>query len=290
LTGQASFVTAVVVQPGEVLVVPVERLRELVLEDVALSDVLLRAYRQRRSVLIEGGVGSRILGSCYSPDMRRLRELAARNRLPHRFVDLDQDAGAESLVRQLGVTPGETPVVVWRQRWRVACSVFPLTDAQAILGPEATSPGHLGGDGGCTDLRLTRHRCGSRGGLNGWMFVGQGEGIGPQASMTSARAAVEWNPSRSHRPRCGTGRPDGAGPSRRPPTQPGDRRGVHPGRQPGQQLIEVPGQMSARTREGDRLDHDTVGRAGQPPQHGADLDLPQPRSRCRHRDATGRVS
>jgi hypothetical protein len=34
--------------------------------------------------------------------------------------------------------------------------------------------------------------------------------------------------------------------------------------------------MSRPDGEGDRLDHDTVGRAGQPPQHGADLDLPQP--------------
>jgi thioredoxin reductase (NADPH) len=113
LTGQAAFVTAVVVEAGEVLVVPVERLRELVLEDVALSDVILRAYLERRSILIEGGVGFRILGSCYSPDTRRLREFAARNRLPHRFVDLDQDAGAESLLRELGISPGETPVVVW---------------------------------------------------------------------------------------------------------------------------------------------------------------------------------
>lgn len=113
LTGQAAFVTAVVVEPGEVLVVPVERLCELVLEDVALSDLILRAYLERRSILIEGGVGLRILGSCFSSDTRRLREFAARNRLPHRFIDLDQDAGAESLLRELGVPPEETPVVIW---------------------------------------------------------------------------------------------------------------------------------------------------------------------------------
>ena len=64
--------------------------------------------------MIEVGVGFRILGSCYSPDTRRLREFAARNRLPHRFIDLDQDAGAESLLRQLGIAPDETPVVIWR--------------------------------------------------------------------------------------------------------------------------------------------------------------------------------
>jgi thioredoxin reductase (NADPH) len=114
LTGQGAFVTAVVVEAGEVLVVPVERLRGLVLEDTALGDLILRAYLQRRAILIEVGVGFRILGSCYSQDTRRLREFAARNRLPHRFIDLDKDENAESLLRQLGVTAEETPVVIWR--------------------------------------------------------------------------------------------------------------------------------------------------------------------------------
>jgi len=115
LTGQAAFVTAVVVEPGEVLVVPVARLRELVLQDTALSDLILRAFFLRRSILIEVGAGFRILGSCYSPDTRRLREFASRNRLPHRFVDLDQDADAEALLCLLGVSPEETPVVIWRK-------------------------------------------------------------------------------------------------------------------------------------------------------------------------------
>jgi thioredoxin reductase (NADPH) len=114
LTGEASFVTAVVVEPGEVLVVPVEQLRELVLEDTGLGDLILRAYLLRRSILIEVGVGFRIIGSCYSEDTRRLREFAARNRLPHRFIDLDYDASAERLLRELGLGPASTPVVIWR--------------------------------------------------------------------------------------------------------------------------------------------------------------------------------
>src|SRR5215207_8272711 len=44
LIGQASFFTAVVAEPGEVLVVPVERLRALVSQDPALGDLILRAY------------------------------------------------------------------------------------------------------------------------------------------------------------------------------------------------------------------------------------------------------
>lgn len=88
LIGQPAFLTAVVREPGEVVVVPVDRLRQLVVDDPTLGDLILRAYLPRRSVLIELGSGFRIVGSRHSPDTRRLREFAARNRLPRRFIDL----------------------------------------------------------------------------------------------------------------------------------------------------------------------------------------------------------
>jgi thioredoxin reductase (NADPH) len=113
LTGQVAFFTAVVAEPGEVLVVPVARLRERVAEDEALGDLILRAYLLRRELVIGLGAGLKIFGSRFSPDARRLREFVARNRLPHRWIDLEEDADAEALLRQLGVTPEETPVVIW---------------------------------------------------------------------------------------------------------------------------------------------------------------------------------
>ena len=39
---------------------------------------------------------------------------AARNRLPHRFIDLEEDKAAEALLRRIGIKPEETPVVIWR--------------------------------------------------------------------------------------------------------------------------------------------------------------------------------
>jgi len=113
LTGQAAFVTATVLEPGAVLIVPVDRLRQVVTQDVALGDVILRAYVLRRSILIGLGAGIRIVGSRYSPDARRLRDFVARNRVPHRFVDLEREPQAEALLREIGVPPEETPVVVW---------------------------------------------------------------------------------------------------------------------------------------------------------------------------------
>jgi thioredoxin reductase (NADPH) len=113
LTGQRVFVTAVVREPGEVLVVPVERLRDLVDRDPALGNLILRAFLLRRSILIELETGFRIIGSRYSPDTLRLCEFAARNRLPHRWIDLERDQATEDLLRGLGVSPEDTPVVIW---------------------------------------------------------------------------------------------------------------------------------------------------------------------------------
>ena len=78
-----------------------------------LSDLILRAYLLRRSLLIQEESGFRIIGSCYSPDTARLREFAARNRLPHRWIDLERDKHAERLLQRFGVSPQDAPVVIW---------------------------------------------------------------------------------------------------------------------------------------------------------------------------------
>ena len=112
LTGQPGFLTTVVRKPGAVVRISSERLRELVAGDPALGDLILRALLLRRSILVGLGTGFRIVGSRYSPETRRLREFAARNRLPHRWIDLEEDPGAERLLRMLGIGPDETPVVI----------------------------------------------------------------------------------------------------------------------------------------------------------------------------------
>jgi thioredoxin reductase (NADPH) len=112
LTGQAAMYSAVVVEPGETLAVPVGRVRDLLTKDAILGDLILRSYLIRRSMLIGLGTGMRIIGSRYSPDVRRLRDFAARNRIPCRWTDLEDDPGTESLLQQLDVAPEDTPIVI----------------------------------------------------------------------------------------------------------------------------------------------------------------------------------
>jgi thioredoxin reductase (NADPH) len=114
LTGQPAFFTSVVVDPGEVLAIPADRLRALATVDPAFGDLVLRAYLVRRALALGEGLGFRIIGSRYSARTRSLREFAARNRLPHRFVDLETDPSAERLLRELGLGPDDTPIVLYR--------------------------------------------------------------------------------------------------------------------------------------------------------------------------------
>jgi thioredoxin reductase (NADPH) len=96
LTGQGMYLTAVVREGGEVLAIPRERLKEVVTEEPNLSDIILRAFLARRSYMIRTGLGLRIIGSRHSPDATRLREIAARNRLPHVWIELEDNPEAEA--------------------------------------------------------------------------------------------------------------------------------------------------------------------------------------------------
>jgi thioredoxin reductase (NADPH) len=114
LAGQPAFVSSVAVTDGEILAVPLPELRRVVSRDPKLGDVILRSFICRRELLIGMVSGIRIMGSRFSPDTRRLREFAARNRLPHTWIDLEEDDGAEDLLQQLGISAAETPIVIWR--------------------------------------------------------------------------------------------------------------------------------------------------------------------------------
>ncbi|HEX5848619.1 MAG TPA: FAD-dependent oxidoreductase [Rubrobacter sp.] len=115
LTGQARYVSVVVREGGEVLAIPSERLKEVVTEEFNLSDIILRALLARRSwEMRNGGTGLRLVGSRRSRDAARLKEFAARNRLPHVWIELEEDPNAEALLERFGAKPSETPVAIWQ--------------------------------------------------------------------------------------------------------------------------------------------------------------------------------
>jgi thioredoxin reductase (NADPH) len=114
LTGQSVYLSAVVREGGEVLAIPLDNLKRIITEEPTLSDTILKAFIARRSVLMRAGTGLRIIGSRHSRDALRLREFAVRNRLPHDWIELEEDGErAGALLERFGVPPRETPVAIW---------------------------------------------------------------------------------------------------------------------------------------------------------------------------------
>ncbi|MGY1823957.1 Na+/H+ antiporter NhaA [Geodermatophilus sp. SYSU D00079] len=107
--------TALVLRPGEVLCVPDDRMREVFGADHDLKETVLRSFLLRRSMLLELAADLRIVGRAGAPDSRRLQDFARTHRLAAVFVDLDSSADGAALLRELGVSEADLPVVVWRR-------------------------------------------------------------------------------------------------------------------------------------------------------------------------------
>ena len=112
VTGQPAYLTTVAPEDSEVIVLSVDQLREVISANQQLGDLILGAFVARRALLVGLAVGLRLVGSRLSPDTRRLREFLTRNRIPHGFVDVESDEQAEALLRELGVAPAETPLLL----------------------------------------------------------------------------------------------------------------------------------------------------------------------------------
>jgi thioredoxin reductase (NADPH) len=112
LSGQPAYITTVAPEDGEVIVLRVDQLRRIIGGNQRLGDLVLGAFVARRALLVGMGAGVRLVGSHLSPDTRRLRDFLTRNRIPHGFLDVETDEDAEGLLRELGVPPAETPLVL----------------------------------------------------------------------------------------------------------------------------------------------------------------------------------
>ncbi len=112
LSGQPAYITTVAAENGEVIVLRIDQLRRMIGVNQRLGDLILGAFVARRALLVGMGAGVKLVGSQLSPDTRRLRDFLTRNRIPHGFLDVETDEHAEGLLREFGVAPADTPLLL----------------------------------------------------------------------------------------------------------------------------------------------------------------------------------
>ena len=113
LTGQTVYLTARVVEAGQIHRIAPERFRHLMADDPEICDVLMRAFLARRDLLRVGPAarGIEIIGHLISAEALALRTYAARQRLPHVWLDADSPAG-RALAGRMGLATADLPAVL----------------------------------------------------------------------------------------------------------------------------------------------------------------------------------
>ena len=113
LSGRPALVDAVATKPVEVLVIPSPRLRDVLVAEAELGELLMRALILRRVGLLESGVaGPVIIGRANDGDVLRLAGFLRRNGHPHHTLDPDTDSCAKTLLERFRIEPSQLPIVL----------------------------------------------------------------------------------------------------------------------------------------------------------------------------------
>jgi thioredoxin reductase (NADPH) len=139
ITLEPALLTAVVAEAGEGIFVSREALRAVVSRDTRLGDLIMNALVARRATIIEAETGARLIGYGTDPGTRQLREFLTRNRVPHRFIDLD---GADDIVSPVDGEPPafeDLPMLVSGEHALRAPTILEAATALNLRAPNKTA-------------------------------------------------------------------------------------------------------------------------------------------------------
>ena len=111
LSGKPSLIDAYALTALEVLIVPPDKLRALILADAALGERIMRALILRRLGLIEKGLGPMIVGDAGSARLIALQGFLRRNAYPATIIDTTNDAQTVALLVGAARHASEYPIV-----------------------------------------------------------------------------------------------------------------------------------------------------------------------------------
>ncbi|RUW77072.1 MULTISPECIES: cyclic nucleotide-binding domain-containing thioredoxin-disulfide reductase [unclassified Mesorhizobium] len=113
LSSRPSLINAEASEPVEAIVIPSQRLRDLMVQEANLGERIMRALILRRVGLLESGIsGPIIIGPPGNGDVLRLQGFLTRSGLPHRALDSETDPCARTLTERFHVDPHHLPIVL----------------------------------------------------------------------------------------------------------------------------------------------------------------------------------
>ena len=117
LSRRRPVVSAVARGDTEVLHIPSTDIRRIIGERPDLGEIVLNAFIARRALLMESGFeGLRVIGSERSRQAFLIREFLARSQVPFTWISVEAEPAVGELLRRLGVSEEELPVVAFGAR------------------------------------------------------------------------------------------------------------------------------------------------------------------------------
>ncbi|MCG8546004.1 MAG: FAD-dependent oxidoreductase [Alphaproteobacteria bacterium] len=133
LMGQKPFFAAIGKEAGQIIVVPVATLRELVATVPEVGDVVVSSFAARRRLLMEWGEGGlAIIGKEDDPAALHLREFANRSKIPHRWIDQADSAAMATLTGNTTLPETGPTVIVGRAETLVDATPRDLAEALGL--------------------------------------------------------------------------------------------------------------------------------------------------------------
>ena len=113
LSGRPSLVDAQAQEPVQALILPPQMLRNVLVEEADLGDLIMRALILRRVGLLQEGIGGPVIvGRAVNGDVLRLERFLTSNAHPHQRLDPDTDQAARAIIERFSLTREQLPIVL----------------------------------------------------------------------------------------------------------------------------------------------------------------------------------
>lgn len=113
LTGRGAMVAARAGADLRVLVVPAVKLRDLMVTNSQLGELIMRSFILRRVRMVADGASDLlVVGSRHCAGTQQLLEFVTRNGQPYNFIDLETSDGFSDLLERFDLGPSDMPIVL----------------------------------------------------------------------------------------------------------------------------------------------------------------------------------